>query len=118
MSQQSFPLPEDVESALQALHPHASEPIAAPADLPAGDDFTVEEVAEALRGFAPGTAGGFSGLMPQHLRCDRPTAAYLRLLPVATDRAAFLAVLLSSAPALTLTDLPKNFGSEASSAPS
>ena len=30
----------------------------------------------------------------------------------------FMAVLLSYAPALTLTDLPKNFGSEASSAPS
>jgi hypothetical protein len=29
-----------------------------------------------------------------------------------------MAVLLSSAPAFTLTDLPKNFGSEASSAPS
>ena len=51
-----------------------------PNKCPVGDDFTVEEVAEALRGFAPGTAGGFSGLMPQHLRCERPTAAYLRLL--------------------------------------
>ena len=80
LSQQSFPLPEDVQSALEALHPVASEAFTPPADLPVGDDFTVEEVAEALRGFAPGTAGGFSGLMPQHLRCERPTASYLRLL--------------------------------------
>ena len=40
----------------------------------------MEEVAEAFRGFAPRTAGGSSGLMPQHLRCDRPTATCLWLL--------------------------------------
>ena len=80
LSQQSFPLPDDVQSALEALHPGASEAFTPPSDLPVGDDFTVEEVAEALPGFAPGTAGGFSGLMPQHLRCERPTATYLRLL--------------------------------------
>ena len=80
LSQQSFPLPEDVQSALQNLHPAASEPFVPPPDVHVCDDFTVEEVADALRGFAPGTAGGFSGLMPQHLRCQRPTATYLRLL--------------------------------------
>jgi hypothetical protein len=80
LSQQTFPLPEDVQSALEALHPAASEPFSPPVDITVGDDFTVEEVAEALRGFAPGTAGGYSGLMPQHLRCERLTATYLRLL--------------------------------------
>jgi hypothetical protein len=80
LAQQSFPVPDNVESALQALHPPASEPFCPPPDLAVGEDFTVEEVAEALRGFAPGTAGGFSGLMPQHLKCERPTAVYLRLL--------------------------------------
>ena len=80
LSQRSFPVRDDIQAALQALHPAASEPFCPPVDTAVGDDFNVEEVSEPLRTFAPGSAGGFSGLMPQHLKCDRPTAAYLRLL--------------------------------------
>jgi hypothetical protein len=69
-----------LHSALQDLHPPASDPLPVFQDVLVGEDFIVDEVAEALKSFPPGSAGGFTGLMAQHLRCEKPTATYLLLL--------------------------------------
>ena len=80
LSQDSYPLPEDVPGALRALHPPAAHPLPAFNELPTAEDFTVDEVLACLRTFAPGSAGGPSGLMAQHLHCATPTPPFIRLL--------------------------------------
>ena len=61
LSQDSHPLPHDLEGALRSLHPPATEPIPTAADIPVGEDFTVEELTDCLRTFPPGSAGFLAG---------------------------------------------------------
>jgi hypothetical protein len=79
LSDVQHPLPQDLQAALQALHPTAPTPTLGSSDHPIGEDFTVEDLHDTLLSFPPGSSGGFSGLMPQHLQSDK-TAAYLRCL--------------------------------------
>ena len=81
LSQEQHPLSANVHSSLASLHPPslaAGIPDLGPP--PVGDDFSVEEVLECLRSFPPGSSGGISGLMPQHLRCPKPDGAFQRQL--------------------------------------
>ena len=73
-------MPADVPAALATLHPDGTCQALDLGTLPVGDDFSVEEVLECLRSFPPGSSGGASGLMPQHLRCQKLDSAYQRLL--------------------------------------
>ena len=67
LSETLFALPNDCQSALRSLHPSAAPPATTPDSAPLGEDFTIDDVLDALRTFAPGSAGGYSGLMAAHL---------------------------------------------------
>ena len=79
LSQVHFDLPPDIRTALQNLHPVSAPPASPGITEAIGDDFTVDEIQEAIRRFPPGSAGGFSGLMPSHLALS-PSPNYLRML--------------------------------------
>ena len=70
LSETAYSLPVNCEEALRQLHPSASPPTVSVTDAPVGDDFSVDEVLDALKTFAPGSTGGFSGLMASHLSGD------------------------------------------------
>ena len=70
LTQKLAPLPEDIFSALQALHPQNPPPTLPLGPCIIGDDFTVEEVAECLSSFRSGSAGGYSGLMADHIKAS------------------------------------------------
>ena len=61
LSEKTFALPPDVPGALQALHPTAECPTIHSSNIPAGNDFTPNEVATILKKFPPGSAGGCLG---------------------------------------------------------
>jgi hypothetical protein len=68
LAEKLHPVPADCQTALQALHPSAEAPALPSGTFSVGDDFSLEEVGEALSSFAPGSSGGFSGLMPDHTK--------------------------------------------------
>ena len=68
LSEELHSVPTDCQAALQALHPCADAPALPAGSFPIGDDFSLEEVLQALSSFAPGSSGGFSGLMPDHIK--------------------------------------------------
>ena len=79
LAQVHHPLPTDTKPALQALHPPGSDPAVPAGRMIVGEDFSLDEIRGALASFSPGSSGGFSGLMPAHLRGE-DTPEYLSLL--------------------------------------
>ena len=67
LAELSFAAPDNVQVALQALHPQAPEPEAPAGPDVAGEDFSADDVFDCLKSFPAGSSGGFSGLMATHL---------------------------------------------------
>ena len=79
LSEHTYSLPTKVLGALELLHPRADCPLLPTAPCQAGEDFTPEDIADCLRTFPPGSAGGFSGLIAAHLRPCK-SSEYCQLL--------------------------------------
>ena len=88
LSTAQHPLPNDVEHALETLHPRNDVPAIPHVNNNFGEDFSPDDVAECLRSFPPGSSGGFSGLMASHLPAsDSPSFARVteQLARIASD---------------------------------